>query len=83
MWCDRGRRAHQDVEDAVQRVEGATERLEECEDSPRHGACAGPRHSLETAEDALERTERKLEDLEGSCRDAGCLPGWLRGDCRQ
>ncbi|HEX2485663.1 MAG TPA: hypothetical protein VHQ66_10200 [Myxococcota bacterium] len=81
MWCDRGHRAHEAIEEAQRWVEVDTERLDECNDSPRRD-CDWLERQLEGRERTLERAERRLADLEAECRDAGCLPGWIRGDCR-
>ena len=80
-WCDRGHRAHEAIEEAQRWVEVDTERLDECNDSPRRD-CDWLERQLEGRERTLERAERRLADLEAECRDAGCLPGWIRGDCR-
>jgi hypothetical protein len=78
-WCDRGTSAHAAVEQAEQRIEYEEERYDECDDGGILVACS--RYRVEQAEEALEAAQQRLEQLEEACREAGCEPGWLRGDC--
>jgi hypothetical protein len=79
-WCEQGRSARSRIEQAERALEHAEEELDDCETaSLRHGYCT--RRWLESAELELESAEQALSSLEDACRDSGCLPGWLRGDC--
>jgi hypothetical protein len=79
-WCESGQRARLRVEEAERALERAEEDLENCEiASLRGGYCSEGR--LEHAQLELEDAERSLDGLEGSCRNADCLPGWVRDDC--
>ena len=79
-WCERGRSARSRIEQAEQAIERAEEELDDCKAaSLRGGTCT--RRYLESAELERESAEEALSSLEDACRDSGCLPGWLRGDC--
>jgi hypothetical protein len=79
-WCDRGRGARASLESAEEVLAEEEEDFEDC----RTAGGTLPycsRRQLDAAEAALERAEQALQDLEDACRAAGCLPGWVRGDC--
>jgi len=79
-WCEQGRSARSRIERAEQSLERAEEELDDCEVAAlRGGYCT--RRWLENAEVELESAEEALSSLEAACRNAECLPGWLRGDC--
>ena len=79
-WCERGRDARGRIERAEHSLEQAEEAFDDCETaSLRGGYCS--RSRLDAAELEAEEAESALGQLEETCRDADCLPGWVRGDC--
>jgi hypothetical protein len=79
-WCERARGVHGAREEAEERRDRAEEAYDDC----RTAGGTVPycsRRRLDAAEQALEAAERSLERLEEDCRNAECLPGWIREGC--
>lgn len=76
-WCERATQLRLAREGAEADLEDARERYERC----RTAATYCSEREVEDAEDRLEESEAREEDLAIECRRADCLPGWVREGC--
>jgi hypothetical protein len=81
-WCARAEDVHRAREEAELNHAAAEEAWDDC----RTAGGTVPycsRRRLDAAEHAVEEAERGLEHLQGECREADCLPGWIREGCER